>query len=355
MSSTAPFQAITTQSVRARALAGGFDLCGVAPAEALPELAFFDAWLARGFAGEMQYLQRSAGKRRDVRAVLPSARSVIVLGTIYNVERPYSNERHDPVSAAIARYAWGDDYHVVIQRRMDALLEWLRGTSGPGFEGRAYVDTGPVQERVYARHAGIGWIGKNTCVINEELGSWIFLSEILTNLPLQPDAPALDQCATCARCLEACPTGALTEPYVLDATRCISYLTIELKGEIPVGQREDVGRHAYGCDICQEVCPWNVSPSTGVSRETAWLPRAPLDGPSLLELWRRPDEDLRQALKGSAMKRAGVRRLRRNLAVAIGNSGQKEAAGALETCREPSCQDPMVSEHIRWAVTKLRG
>lgn len=346
---------ITAELVKGRALAAGFDLCGIAPADDHRELGFFDEWLARGFAGEMQYLHRSAERRRDVRAVMPSARSVIVLGTIYNVDRPYSNERDDPRLAAIARYAWGDDYHTVIQRRLDLLLDWLRKSSGQEFDARAYVDTGPVQERVYAQHAGIGWIGKNTCVINEELGSWLFLSVIITNLELRADVPAADQCATCARCLDACPTGALVEPYVLDATRCISYLTIELKGAIPLAQRDDVGRHAYGCDICQEVCPWNVTPSTGVSTEAAWLPRLPLDSPSLLQLWSLTDDELRQTLKGSAMKRAGVTRLRRNLAVAIGNGGQGDAAEALERSAEPSCHDPMVAEHIRWAASKLRG
>jgi epoxyqueuosine reductase len=344
-----------TEEVRRQASAAGFDLCGVAPAESLPELPFLREWLARGYAGEMRYLHRTADRRLDVRDVLPSARSVIALGTVYNVQRPYSNQSSDPTLANIARYAWGDDYHEIIRERMEALLEWLRETAGPGFEGKAYVDTGPVQERVYARHAGIGWIGKNTCVINEELGSWIFLSVIITNLPLQPDAPALDQCGTCARCLEACPTGALVDAYVLDATRCISYLTIELKGAIPESQREDLGRHAYGCDICQEVCPWNLTPATGVSSDAAWLPRTALDGPSLLDLWRRSDDDLRQVLKGSAMKRAGVTRLRRNLAVAIGNSGAAAAADALEGADEPTCHDPVVADHIGWATAKLRG
>jgi len=346
---------ITSESVKSRARAGGFDLCGVAPAEHLPELGFFQTWLERGFAGDMHYLGRSADKRADVRAVLPSARSVIVLGTVYNVDRPYSNDTDDSTAAAIARYAWGDDYHVVIQTRMDALMEWLRDAAGPGFEGRAYVDTGPVQERVYARHAGLGWIGKNTCLINDELGSWIFLSVIISNLELSPDTPAVDQCGTCARCIDACPTGALIEPYVLDANRCISYLTIEVKGEIPAAQRDDIGHHAYGCDICQEVCPWNGTPSTGVSADAAWLPRLGLDAPSLLDLWRRSDDELRKVMKGSAMKRAGVTRLRRNLAVALGNSGNPDAVDALEASREPSSCDPMVGQHVRWAVAKLRG
>jgi epoxyqueuosine reductase len=346
---------VTSLSIKQRARAAGFDLCGVAPAESFPELQALRGWLDAGYAGEMQYLHKSADRRLDVRAVLPSARSVVVLGTVYNTDRPYSNEEEDPARAGIARYAWGDDYHVVIQQRMDELLGWLRSSAGSDFESRSYVDTGPVQERVYARYAGLGWIGKNTCLINEELGSWIFLSVIITNLALELDAPALDQCATCARCLDACPTGALVEPYVLDATRCLSYLTIEVKGAIPEDRREDIGRHAYGCDICQEVCPWNLTPSTGRSGSQTWLPRTGLDGSLLVDLWRRTDDELRALLKGSAMKRAGVRRLRRNLAVAIGNSGNVDAADVLESHDAATCQDELVIEHVDWAVRKLRG
>jgi epoxyqueuosine reductase len=348
----------TSAAIKEYALSTGFDLCGIAPAASFPELEFFRAWLDRGYAGEMQYLHRSADRRADVRQVLPSARSVISLGTVYNVDRPYSNVSRDPDSAALARYAWGDDYHEVIRHRLDALVDWLRSSSGPELEARAYVDTGPVQERVYAKHAGLGWIGKNTCLINEELGSWIFLSAVLTNLELAPDAPALDQCGTCARCIDACPTGALVDPYVLDSTRCLSYLTIELKGAIPEAQRDDVGNHAYGCDICQEVCPWNLTPSTGTSSDRAWLPRAPLDGASLLDLWRSTDDELRRTMKGSAMKRAGVTRFRRNLAVAIGNSGNPDAAEALDAyldSGESAKPDPLVADHVRWAARKLRG
>ena len=357
-SDTCPAQVLTSAAIKHHASSVGFDLCGIAPAVSLPELQFFRAWLDRGYAGEMQYLHKSADRRMDVREVLPSARSVIALGTVYNVDRPYSNQSRDPSSAALARYAWGDDYHDVIRRRLDRLVDWMRSIAGPEFEARSYVDTGPVQERVYARHAGLGWIGKNTCVINEELGSWIFLSVVLTNLAIAPDAPALDQCGTCERCLDACPTGALVEPYVLDSTRCLSYLTIELKGAIPEAQRDDLGNHAYGCYICQEVCPWTLTPSTGASTDRAWLPRAALDGPTLVDLWRRTDDELRQTMKGSAMKRAGVVRLRRNLAVAIGNSGDRNAADSLEgflESSEPASADPLVTEHIRWATAKLRG
>ncbi len=304
---------------------------------------------------EMDYLHRTAERRMNVRAVMPSAQSVISLATIYNTHQPYSTERDDPAIASIARYAWGDDYHGVIERRLDALLERLRGLAGPSLEARAYVDTGPVQERVYARHAGLGWIGKNTCLINAEAGSWLFLSAIICNLALEPDGPAFDQCGSCTLCLDACPTGALVEPYVLDSRRCISYLTIELKGNIPPELREGVGEHAYGCDICQEVCPWNLSPTTAVSDDPAWQPRPGLAAPRLVDLWTRSDDELRAIMKGSAMKRAGVKRLRRNLAVAIGNSAEPGAADALARQEEPTCREPLVAEHVAWAVEKLGG
>ena len=346
---------LTAADVKSEARAAGFDLCGIAPAASYPELGFLGEWLSRGYAGEMHYLHRTAERRADVRAVMPSVQSVISLGVIYNTDRPYSNQITDASRAAIARYAWGDDYHVVIEQRLGALVDRLRAIAGENFDARAYVDTGPVQERVYAQYAGLGWIGKNTCVINEDLGSWIFLSEILCSLALEPDAPAFDQCGTCVRCIEACPTGALVDAGVLDSTRCLSYLTIELKGAIPIEHRDAIGEHAYGCDICQEVCPWNISPGIGKSDTAEWQPRAGLDGPRLLDLWNRSDDELRAVLKGSAMKRAGVKRLRRNLAVAIGNSGEPLATAALLDLQEPTARDPLVAEHVAWAVEKLGG
>ena len=337
---------MTSAEIKARAVELGFDVCGVAPAGDRRELEFFREWLARGYAGEMQYLHRSADKRADVRHVLPSVQSVICLGTVYNTDKPLSIDR-PPAEARIARYAWGDDYHDVIGQRMERLLEWMRDRAGTPFDARAYVDTGPVQERVYAQYAGIGWIGKNTCVINQGLGSWIFLSEILCSLPLAADAPAVDHCGSCRRCLDACPTGAIVEPYVLDATRCLSYLTIELKGPIPEELRESVGAHAYGCDICQDVCPWNRK--AAVSEDSAWLPRAMFDGTSLAALWSTPDVDLRRGLKGSAMTRAGVKRFRRNLATCAGATGDPDALAALASVHEPSCEEPLVTEHADWA------
>jgi epoxyqueuosine reductase len=346
---------ITSEIVKREATAAGFDLCGIAPAASFPELAFLREWLDRGYAGEMHYMHRTAERRADVRSVMLRAQSVISLGVVYNTDRPYSTANADPTRAALARYAWGDDYHVVIEQRLQDVIERLCELAGDAFEARAYVDTGPVQERVYAQYAGLGWIGKNTCVIHPELGSWIFLAAIICNLPLEPDAPALDQCGTCTLCLDACPTGAIVEPYVLDSTRCLSYLTIELKGAIPEEHRDALGEHVYGCDICQDVCPWNLSPSVGRSRDPAWQAREGLAAPKLLDLWRRSDDELRGLLKGSAMKRAGVKRLRRNVAVAIGNTGDREAVEALKNVAEPACRDPLVAEHASWAVEKLRG
>jgi len=346
---------ITAAQVKRKAQELGFDLCGIAPAESFPELSFFEEWIARGHSGDMAYLSRTSHARGDVRHVLPGARSVIVTGTIYSVDRPYSTEQSDPDDALIARYAWGDDYHDVLKARLDALLAWMRETSREPFEARAYVDTGPVQERVYAQYAGLGWIGKNTCLINAERGSWLFLAEIISTLALEPDRPALDQCGTCSLCLEACPTGALTEPHVLDATRCLSYFTIELRGAIPEEHRRALGAHVYGCDICQEVCPHNQQPPQSADR--AWQPRGGLDLPKLVELWRRPDDELRDLLRGSAMTRAKLTGLRRNLAVAIGNSGNPDAIAALAVASEdrPTADDPLVEEHIRWAVTNYEG
>jgi epoxyqueuosine reductase len=309
---------LSSTAIKAKAREVGFDLCGIAPAGDHPELTFFREWLDRGYAGEMAYLERSADRRADVRRVLASARTVIVTGTIYNANRPYSTECADPDRAHIARYAWGDDYHDVIGDRMNALLTWMRETAPESFEARAYVDTGPVQERVYAQYAGIGWIGKNTCVISPDVGSWIFLAEIICSLPLDCDRPAFDQCGTCTLCLEACPTHAIVAPGILDSTRCISYLTIELKGDIPAALVPAIGNHVYGCDICQEVCPWNAS--AAVSADPAWQPRRAWDRVTTMELASQSDDALRASMRGSALRRTKVAGLRRNLAAARDNT-----------------------------------
>jgi epoxyqueuosine reductase len=309
---------LASNEIKAKARELGFDACGIAPAADHPELRFFSEWIARGYAGTMAYLNRSAEKRADVRRVLPSARSVIVTATVYNTDRPYSVACGDPHRAHIARYAWGDDYHDVIGARLDALLGWMRTSHSEPFDARAYVDTGPVQERVYAQHAGVGWIGKNTCLIHPDLGSWVFLAEIICSLSLDTDVPAFDQCGTCTLCLEACPTQALVAPGVLDSTRCISYLTIEQRGAIPQEFEDEIGTHVYGCDVCQEVCPWNSLAST--STDPAWQPRAVWDGRTVADLAAMDDVELERALSGSAMSRARPAGMRRNLAASLRGS-----------------------------------
>ncbi len=349
---------LTADAVKTRARGLGFDLCGIAPVGTFPELSELRDWLDRGYAGEMAYLNRTAEIRSDVRRVMPSARSVVMLGTIYNTDRPYSTEINDAGEALISRYAWGDDYHDVIGRRTQALCAWMHDQhSVPPFESRVYVDTGPIQERVYAQYAGIGWIGKNTCLINPELGSWLFLSEVVCSLPLAPDSPGLDQCGTCTLCLDACPTGAFPRPGVLDATRCLSYLTIETKGAISPESRSELGSHVYGCDICQEVCPYNDAVPT--SDDPVWQPRPLFDRPRLVDLWSCSDSELRGAIRKGPMVRVRVKRLRLNLAVAMGNSGESEARPALdekygtERSDVDSLDEPLVADHVAWARARL--
>lgn len=340
---------VDSASIKGRARELGFDLCGIAPAERFPELAFFREWIDRGYAGEMAYLPRSADRRADVREVLPGARSVIVTATLYNTVEPYAADEPAPGTALVSRYAWGDDYHDVLKRRLEALLDWIRSESQEPFEARAYVDTGPVQERVYAQYAGLGWIGKNTCLINPNLGSWLFLSEIICTLPLEVDGPGVDQCGACTKCLESCPSDALVAPGVLDATRCLSYLTIELKSEIPVPLRPALGSHVYGCDICQDVCPYNeMAPQ---SQAPEWQARPGLDLPALVDLWRMPDADLRGLIKGGPMTRAKLTGLRRNVAVAIGNTGDPAGCAVLgeRSPDRPSADEAIVQHHVAWA------
>ena len=314
---------ITASTIKTRARELGFDLCGIARAESYPELSFLSEWLDRGYAATMGWMHRSAERRADVRHVVPGARSVIVTATLYNADRPYSSDLA-PEVARISRYAWGDDYHDTLKTRLEALLAWMQeGRSRgevEGFEARAYVDTGPIQERVYAQYAGLGWIGKNTCLINPEIGSWVFLGEIITTLDLEPDTQGLEQCGSCTKCLEACPTGALVEPGVLDSARCVSYLTIEHRGDIPAAYHAAIGAQVYGCDICQEVCPYNQP--APVTTDAPWQPRAGLDLPTLASLAARSDDELRALVKGTPMTRAKVDGLRRNLEIALVNAAR---------------------------------
>jgi epoxyqueuosine reductase len=351
---------LTSPHLKQRALELGFDLCGIAPAAGAAELHRLQEWLARGYGGRMTYLNRTARMRADIRRWLPSARSVVVVANLYQTGHPHHVEIDDPSRARIARYAWGDDYHDVMGRRLDSLAAWMRDAAGPGFDARWCVDAGPVQEKVFAWLAGIGWIGKNTCVINPRLGSWILLGVLACNVDLQPDVPAADQCGTCRLCLEACPAGAFVEPYVLDARRCLSYLTIEIRGGIPVEQRPGLGAHVFGCDLCQDVCPHNTAAPT--ASDPCWQPRPPLLRATLESLWSLDDAGLEQAIEGTALRRAGVRGLRRNLAVAIGNAGAALAdllslgtvPGTFSVGGRPSLEDPMVAAHIDWAKSRVR-
>jgi epoxyqueuosine reductase len=397
--------AADTEWIAERARALGFELCGVARAEKFPELARAEEWFARGFAGEMKYL--GDARRGDPGRVLAGARSVIVCGMNYNSGMPRSIEfqgagslgengdelrlRDDRKSGAeaphstyadgdeargwISRYAWGDDYHDVLRSRLNALVAEMRQRFGDGFEALAYADTGPLQERIFAKHAGIGWIGKNTLVLNQQMGSWFFLGVVVTTLELTPSleaaaGPPADLCGSCTRCIDACPTDALIAPYEMDARRCISYLTIEHRGAIPVEFREAIGNHVYGCDICQDVCPWNRrAPVTAVAEFQAREFEAAGSGdarkldslfrPRLTALAAIGEDEYKAAFRGSAIKRAKHRGIVRNACVALGNAKfdrggaeHQEAVVMLE--RLSGSNDPVISESAHWALSRIQ-
>ena len=343
----------------------GFDLCGIAPVRDFGELSVFPPWIADGKQGEMKYLEArdEAGelKRASLARVAPWARSVIVCAINYNTAHPYSTQVQ-PENASrgwISRYAWAkEDYHDAVLHRLRHVEDALRGIfdSTADLHSRSYVDTGPLIERVYAKYAGVGWIGKNTCIINQHLGSWLFLGVILTSLDfatndltenkLTADLPAPDRCGTCTRCITACPTQAITAPGELDARLCISYLTIEKRGEIPDELRQAMGRHVFGCDICQDVCPWNRKAPITSAKE--FEPREGLINPALDWLAEMKPAEFQTVFRGSPVKRAKLSGLRRNAVIAMGNSGDHKFVPTLKKLCEDS--DPVVAEHARWAV-----
>ena len=333
----------------------GFELAGVAPVHDFDELDRFREWIAAGRAGEMKYMeardQSGSLKRASLRSTLPWVRSVIVCAINYNTAQPYSTEVNDPQRGWIARYAWGQqDYHDAVLNRLRAVESSLRAAVGsPELQTRCYVDTGPLVERVYAKYAGVGWIGKNTCILNQKMGSWLFLGVILTSLELEADLPAPDRCGSCTRCIDACPTDALVAPYQLDSNRCISYLTIEKRGAIPEDMRTGMGHEVFGCDICQDVCPWNrKAPATEAAE---FQPREGLVNPALEWLAGMSDEEFRRRFRGSAMRRAKRSGLRRNAVIAMGNSGDERFGPLLE--RLKSDEDPVVAESAEWAAKRL--
>ncbi len=377
----------------------GFELCGVAPAEEFEELRRLPEWLERGYAGEMRYLHDA--RRASAENVLPGTCSVIVCALNYNAPAPYSTaadaiaatlDEVDEIDEAdprkprgwISRYAWGDDYHDVMKSKLEELLAWMRAEFGDAFQARSYVDTGPVLERVAAKYAGLGWLAKNTCLINQQLGSWLFLGVILTDLELTPslsraEPPPADMCGSCRRCIDACPTDAIVAPYVLDARRCIAYLTIELRGSIPQEFRPAVGNMVFGCDICQDVCPWNrKAPATQIAE---FLPRritadtsatmSPRDSaptekthgslfaPPLDWLVSLDEEEFRQVFRGSPVKRTKWRGLIRNVCVALGNSRVSPENPAYSTIirrleQLATGNDVIIAEHAQWALQRLQ-
>ena len=344
-------QSELTQRIKEQALALGFDLVGIAPVQSSPELAFFERWIEEGYAGDMHYLLRSLERRRDLQHVLPGAQAVVVCGLNYDTDYPYSTTQHDAERGWIARYAWGSDYHQCMQDKLTQLQAFVAEFLPPEAASKLYVDTGPVVERVYAKYAGLGWFGKNTCLLNTRLGSWLFLGELILPIPLQYDRPTFDHCGTCTRCLDACPTDAFLEPYVLDARRCIAYLTIELKGSIPEALRPHMGNHVFGCDICQDVCPWNRT--RHLTTEADLQPRPEQVHPPLEELARLTPAEFKRRFRGTALERSKRRGLLRNVCVAMGNSGNPAFMPLLADLLQDD--EELVREHAAWALTQLGG
>ena len=340
-------QNLASRLVKSLAHEEGFELVGISRALPVPDRQRYRDWVAAGFAGDMAYLtDRRAGVRDDPRQLLESARSMICVGKLYNGPQPYSTEFRDSELAWISRYAWGGDYHDVLREGLQQLAGRLLEFAP--FEYKICVDTAPLLERSYAREAGLGWIGKNTCLINQPLGSWFFLGELLVSLDLEPDAAPPDRCGSCTRCIDACPTAALVpqgSSYTLDSRLCISYFTIELRTAIPAERRAETGNHVFGCDICQDVCPWNTrSPVSGAFEADHFAP--PLD-----RLARLTEQEFHEMFRHSPVRRAKFSGFLRNVAVAMGNARLEKFRQPLEKLARSA--DPLVAEHARWALDRL--
>jgi epoxyqueuosine reductase len=332
------------------AAAEGFEVAGIAAALPSPDAPAYQDWAARGLAGRMTYLSdHRAAVRDDPRRLLEPARSLLCVGKVYNGPEPYSTAWQEPELGWIARYAWGEDYHTVLRDGLERVAQAFRAYTP--FEYRICVDTAPLLERSYARQAGLGWIGRNTCLINQQLGSWLFLGEMLLSLDLEPGMPPPDRCGSCRRCIDACPTRALVPingRWELDARLCIAYFTIELRDAIPEDQRDAMGHHVFGCDICQDVCPWNRK--AAVHREPRFARQAPpadLERLSLLS-----EGEFKALFRHTPVERARYRGFLRNVAVAMGNSGLAKFEAPLRRLADHA--DPLVAEHARWALHRLR-
>ncbi|HEV8336918.1 MAG TPA: tRNA epoxyqueuosine(34) reductase QueG [Candidatus Polarisedimenticolia bacterium] len=331
------------ERIRTEGLRLGFSRIGFAAARERPESARLAEWLRRGYAGEMSWLDRRRRERCDPTVLAPWVRGLVLASLPYSGSPPAA----PPGAARISRYARGGDYHRVVRDRLVA-LGGVVTDAFPGARVRPVVDTAAVLEKPWAAEAGLGWQGKHTNLIDPDSGSWMFLGEILTDAELESDEPAVtDRCGTCTRCLEACPTGAFPEPYVLDSRRCISYLTIEHKGSIPLDLRPGLGSWVFGCDVCQEVCPWNREAEEG---DPSWA--AGSEPPPLRDLMEMSREQFNRRFAGTALRRTGWSRLLRNAAVALGNSRSEDAVPVLEKALQ--IPDPLVQEHVTWALAHLR-
>jgi epoxyqueuosine reductase len=341
---------LTPDSIRTLARACGFEIAGVAPALPAQDRTRYHEWIAAGSAGRMAYLtDHRAAVRDDPRLLLPTARSIVCVGKLYQTPWPHTTQFDDPERAWISRYAWADDYHILMRRGLERLDTLLREHTSTDFDSRICVDTAPLLERTYARLAGLGWIGKNTCLINEPKGSWFFLGELLVSLDIAPDAPPPDRCGTCTRCIDACPTAAIVPGKGLDASRCISYFTIELRGAIPEPQRVAVGPHVFGCDICQDVCPWNRR--APVTPDPSFAPRH--FAPRLEDLADITEPEFRAMFRGTPVPRAKYSGFLRNVALAMGNARLAQFRAPLE--KLAASEDPLVREHAQWGLTQLEA
>lgn len=340
-----------SKSIKDYARSLGFDLVGICRPDPGSDIQNFRDWIEKGYAGEMSYMERNAHKRENPDQILPDIKSVVTCAVNYNTDKPYSTRVKNSENGWIARYAWGDDYHYVINDCLKKLANYMEQIFDESINTKSYVDTGPVLEKVYAKNSGLGWIGKNTCLINQQIGSWLFLGEILTDVELVYDSGVPDRCGSCTKCIDACPTDAITEPYKLDSRRCISYLTIELKGKIPEQFREGIENNIFGCDICQDVCPWNrQAPVTELlnyqSTDNTYNP----DLESLLNI---DIEEFRTIFKNSPVKRSKRRGFLRNVLVAAGNSGNKKFSPAVSKLLYD--EEPLVRAHAVWALWKIEG
>jgi epoxyqueuosine reductase len=325
----------------------GFFQIGVAEARPLPRGSDFQAWLDRGMHGELAYMQKQAAQRKDPGRVLENARSIVVAGMNYY---PGNGLTPDPYQGRIGRYAWGNDYHDVIKPRLEALLEFIQRCQ-PGTNGICCVDTGPVMEKVWGAETALGWTGKNSLLTARSLGSWFSIGVILLDIELEQDRPERNYCGSCTRCIKSCPTGAILEPYIVDARLCISYLTIEYRGSIPLSLRPLIGNRIYGCDDCLEACPWN---RFAVKADPeVFSPREENRSPDLVALANLTPEEFKARFRGSTVLRARRDGFVRNVCVALGNSGDLRAMPALQ--RAMADESPLVREHAAWALEKIKG